>query len=405
MNQPASFSSLPPELVAKICGDSGLEKKDLVALRLTGKTQGVHASATKAFAKRYFTDVLLLYNKYSLETFVKISQHPVFGPSIRKIQLSCARYDKDDFYITVDDMKATCDGHREFAEVIQLLSRRCDDDETFHDADGLLEQGLAHLAESNRSLVLAVSTNEDKSIGSSKTWASDMSSGGWEADPCHYLDLLLDAADRSNCKIRKIEAKVDIETYSAWEVGDNHWVFPWKRSESVRSISELTIDMMATAINNRYHEFFAMIRSLLSLATCLKSLHIRANIFNQEETGFEDLAESISSLPLEELHLTDLCMRATSIVDLLQDLGSSLCSLKILDCNIAGSWKQILLCIQQYALRLDKLQISGTGREWLGGSVVYNGIAGVRLGVIELLQVREEMVRIYQTEDISETES
>jgi hypothetical protein len=73
MDLPASFSSLPPELVTKICGDSDLDNKDLAALRLTSKSQGIHASATKAFAKRYFTDVLLLWNKYSLETLDKIS--------------------------------------------------------------------------------------------------------------------------------------------------------------------------------------------------------------------------------------------------------------------------------------------------------------------------------------------
>ena len=87
MDSPVSFSSLPPELVAKICSDTALDAKDLMALRLTSKVQGIHTSATKVFAERYFTDILLLWNKYSLETFVQISQHPIFGPSIRKVQL------------------------------------------------------------------------------------------------------------------------------------------------------------------------------------------------------------------------------------------------------------------------------------------------------------------------------
>jgi hypothetical protein len=173
MDLPASFSSLPPELVAKICTDPDLDKDDLVALRLTSKTQGVHASATKTFAKRYFTDVLLLWSEYSLETFVKICQHPVFGSSIHRIQLSCAHYDQDDFDQIVNGLRVKCHTPRYFLQQIQRLCERYDAEQYDRSqVTALLDQAFGLLAESNHSFVLAVSTMEEKSLGASKIWTT-----------------------------------------------------------------------------------------------------------------------------------------------------------------------------------------------------------------------------------------
>jgi hypothetical protein len=87
------------------------------------------------------------------------------------------------------------------------------------------------------------------------------------------------------------------------------------------------------------------------------------------------------------------------MTDMLEGLGPRLRRLKLSECAIWGSWKQILLCIQQHALQLDKLQISGTDRNWLGKSRVYKGTTRVRLGVARLLRAREKM---YQNPDIYE---
>jgi hypothetical protein len=59
MDPPTAFSSLLPELVTKICKDRGLPKKDLIALRLTSKSQGIHLFASEEFAKRYFKNIPL----------------------------------------------------------------------------------------------------------------------------------------------------------------------------------------------------------------------------------------------------------------------------------------------------------------------------------------------------------
>jgi hypothetical protein len=385
MHPPASFSSLPPELVAEICGDSGLEKKDLVALRLTSKSQGIHASATKTFARRYFTDVLLLWSKYSLETFVDISQHPVFGPTIRKIQLSCARYSEGEFGESVQELLDEGHARRELVVMIQELAKRCDHDHEQFDPERvgvLLDQAFDHLARSNNSFVLAVSADEEKSLGRNKILGPRMESHGWWADPYSALSYLLSAANRSSLQIRKIE--IDVEADLECDLDSHSWVFEeWKDLKSVRSISELTIDLRVS-LDHNVLEGFGMVQSLLSLAVHLKALHIRSNIFTPNDTKFRTLAELISRLPLEELHLTRLEMKPDIMIGMLENLGPTLCRLKILNCNITGSWKRILLSIQQHALQLDRLHI-GRNHYAFKRPMVYQGVTEVRLGVAECI--------------------
>jgi hypothetical protein len=80
------------------------------------------------------------------------------------------------------------------------------------------------------------------------------------------------------------------------------------------------------------------------------------------------------------------------VTDMLEGLGPNLLRLKLLDCNITGSWKQILLCIQQHNLQLDELEIDGADRDWMWNPAVYEGITEVRLGVEGLLHARENML-------------
>jgi hypothetical protein len=393
MDMPASFSSLPPELVAKICSDPGLRKKDLIALRLTGKAQGIHASATKIFAKRFFTDVLLLWNKYSLETFVEICQHPIFGPSVRTIQLSCARYEEDDFYESVRELMDSHAGNArsEFLEDVRRLSERC-----VHEQFGstlvsaLLDRAFGHLARSNNSFVLAVSADEERSLGRSKVLGPQMGSAGWWVNPHAALGFLLFAAHRSDLKIRKIE--FDVEAASTCDLDSHNFVFhEWQDLSSVRSISELTINLWATPNLNEYRNF-GILQSLLSLAVHLKILHIRGNVFIGPNIDFRDLAKLISCLPLEELHLASIHMDRDIMTDMLEGLGSNLRRLKLLDLEIWGSWKQILLCIQQHNLHLHELEIDGADREWLWNTAVSGGTTKVRSEVEKLLQRRGNML-------------
>jgi hypothetical protein len=344
MDPPASFSSLPPELVAKICTDPDLDKEDLIALRLTSKTQGVHASATKIFAKRYFTDVLLLWSKYSLETFVEICQHPVFCSSIRRVQLSCAHFDQESFDQIVDGIKAECHTPRYFLRQIQRLCERYDAEKYHHSqAAALLDQAFALLADSDHSFVLAVSTVEEKSLGCSKIWSTSTTCTDYSwAYSFDLLDFLIQAADKSGCRIRAVEIQVtcDLDVSMDYYLSES-----WEEWKFVRSLTQLKFDLRPGLHSYGDTDGYGAFHELLSLTPHLKTLHIRANFSTQDNNTFDMLAKIISCLPLEELDLTDVGMLSSSVTDMLEGLGPTLRRLKISDCVITGSWKQILLSI------------------------------------------------------------
>jgi hypothetical protein len=395
MGQQVSFSSLPPELVSKICSDPGLDKEDLIALRLTSKAQGMHASATKAFAKRYFTDVLLLYSEYSLETFVEISQHPIFGPSIRKVQLSCAQYDEEHFEDEVKNLLGQNHERRELMRMIQEIADRCDHDHQQFDPDrasALLEQAFRQLAKSDNSFVLAVSTDEEKSLGRSEVLGPRMGSASWWSNPQVTLGYVLRAADTSGLRIRKVEIKVETSLYSEIE-NQNYILSEWTGMRSLRSLPELTYDMKTTDFDDQRDP--SMLVALLKLTPHLRSLRIALDDWTDEVNGLRPLVEQISRLPLEELHLDHVYMERRDVTDMLGGLGSTLRRLDVSGCSIWVSWKQVMLCIQQHCFRLDRLRIGGGNkRRWLSKSMLYEGSTEVRLGVAELLQARKDMYEI-----------
>lgn len=363
-----------------------------MALRLTSKSQGIHASATKAFAKRYFTDVHLLYNRYSLETFVKICQHHIFGPSIRRVQLSSARFKKNHFYETVGDlMEDEYNTHSEFSDLIQRLAERCV--ATYNDPEVIapLEQAFGLVAKSDHSLVLAAATDEEKTLGCSKVWsASNISMDHCSADSLDALDTLLKAADKSGCRVHglEIQTAVDLDQAMLEYLADE-----WEEWEVVCSLTELKFDLPVGIHRFGDQEDYGAFHELLSLTTGLKTLHIRSGLFPQDVDAFVVLAEPISCLPLEELHLTSLRLSRGTVTDLLEDLGPTLRRLKISKCEITGSWKQVLLSIQQHNLELDELIVSTTKRPWWTGTAAYKSITNVRSGVAKLLQDRAAFYR------------
>jgi hypothetical protein len=213
------------------------------------------------------------------------------------------------------------------------------------------------------------------------------------------LDCLLQAADKSGCRVRGVEIEVTCDLDMSLE---DYSLDEWNEWESVRSLTELKLDLPTEVYDYRNDD--GLLYEMLSLTPHLKTLHIRVDPSDRDNHPLGTLTDAIACLPLEELHLVDLYLLEESMTDMLEGLGSTLRRLKISDCAITGSWKQILLSIQQHALQLDELQISGTDREWMGDSVMYKGVIGVRSGVIELLQIREEMIQIGESELLSDNE-
>ncbi|CAD0100382.1 unnamed protein product [Aureobasidium mustum] len=397
MNPPASFSSLPPELVSKICSDPGLSKKDLVALRLTSKSQHIHVSATRAFGKRYFTKVPILFTKYSLETFAKICQHSIFSACIRTVELSCARTGSRTFNYTLRDLTHRRLSRNEILQRAQLLAERCDNEEKLdvEDARAKFVQAFAQLAKSDHSIALAVSSNEFMSIGESKVYEASTASDRWYADIPSAVWLLLFSAMNTGCKVHKLEIYTFAQRYIN-TITNEHYPL----SELLRSIPELDLDLTLVAARSTVPPgALQVLNDLLSWSTNVKILHVRLSLNNTKYDDFESFSKLISALPFEELDMKCVQMLHDVLISLMKGLGRTLRRLTMSECFITGSWDSVLLHIQQHQHGLQFLHISRCNGPWKKVTKTYEGNADIRSGVAELLQARQLVYNLDDDDD------
>ncbi|KAH0025339.1 hypothetical protein KCU78_g4759, partial [Aureobasidium melanogenum] len=359
---PASFSSLPPELVSKICSDPGLKKKDLVALRLTSKTQGIHASATRAFGERYFRTLRLLYTEDSLMIGVKIYM----------------------FYDEVIYVTDYFDSRDEFVWAIGRLRDKCDAEEELDDdlAKILLDEVFMQLTKSDHSIEISVSTDEDRSLRWRKVETSNMNSERWVADVPTTLHLLLGAASKHGCKVEKIDIRVE----ALRQFGESDLDL----SGLLCSASELSLDALLTPVDeypDENGEAVWLIEKILSTSISLNILHIDSNITRD---GFSHIVPVISALRLEELHLGYVFrIYHDDLIKLLKGLRPTLRRL-IVSSQITGSWKEIFLFMQEDAFQLDYLSIDCLVLPWSYEPKEYTGTTADRLGLEQLLQEKRD---------------
>jgi hypothetical protein len=84
---PSRLLELPNEVLIKIC--SSAEDQDLPRLRLT--CSKLCDAANPQFAKVNFTTRVHVVSPYSIDTLVKITEHPVFGGYVKTVSISGAR--------------------------------------------------------------------------------------------------------------------------------------------------------------------------------------------------------------------------------------------------------------------------------------------------------------------------
>lgn len=199
------------------------------------------------------------------------------------------------------------------------------------------------------------------------------------------LDLLLGAAKQSGCKVSKLDIALASRRFS----GDSDYDL----SDLMRSIPELSLEL--TLIDDYGddvpRDFILWMRDLLSHGTDIKVLELCLLIFDDNhDRKIEPFFQVISRLPLEELSLQDLSVSQKAMTGLMERLGSTLRRLHIGCCDMTGSWREVLLSIQQNSSQLDYLLI-GDGRiSWLRPWRVHQGSTAVRSGLEEMLQAEQD---------------
>jgi len=394
MDPPACFSSLPPELVDKICHDSDLRKKDLIALRLTSKSHGIYLSASEQLAKRYLTDILLVYTRYSLQAFVEICTHPIFGPAVRKVRLSYARFVTEHFEEEIKDMfPSSWSGYssqerHDRLDSIRLLVNRCDEEEDLEesgDDETLLFTAFTALSQWHNPLKLGVASDESGALGYNRLYSPDDlgENERWGCDILGTVALLCRAASSGECVVQRFE----IVGY-AWGDLTNRLA---GSLAALAQTSELELDIWFSSnhkIMAQATGLDSMMTSLLENSVGLKILHL--DMPTRTHHGYIRKAFStMSTMRLEEITITGIDLASLWFFKKRMD---SLRHLTLYNCEIDISLKSVLLSVQKNCPRLEYFWLSSVSCPWApNGIAEFQGIQEVEDGINKLIQSEAEL--------------
>ncbi|TIA50587.1 hypothetical protein D6C77_09177 [Aureobasidium pullulans] len=406
MNAPASFTSLPPELVTKICRDSDLEKKDLIALRSTSKTQGIHASATQEFAKRYFEELRVMWTPYSFLTFCKICESPVFGPHVRTVKLSSIR-------LAVQDLWDTLVQHYGWSnssfpqDQIDLSTQRVGQHIRRYNMEiemkkpaksvDIFKKALSALKTYGNSLALAISTNEEGCIGVNDILTplsidETVDSSLWDITPEDSMEFLLEAASGTNLETKDLR----IETCY---FGGHLLAFSYEHTDSTAlwavcpGLLKLTIeaniagDADDPVIDERLT--MASLQELFSHATKLSSLKLAGNLFKDAPDQFRRTMEFINASSLEEIVLHVDHATGDGILILLKKASKTLRHLDINAEEFTGSWVSVVCWIMDNLPELTYfrlLLLPDMTSTSFPGALELKGSYEIQSGLAKLLQ-------------------
>lgn len=393
MNPPTSFSSLPPELVTKICRNPVLRNKDLIALRLTSKSQGIHLSASEEFAERHFTVISLAYTRHSLQTFAEICKHSTFGSAVRKVQLSCVRFipeslgeeSKELFdYLWSSPMPQK---RREYLDKIRLLVNRCDEEEdleTTGDAGHLLATAFVALSRWQHPLELSVSTWEfNSTLGLSQIYDLDVLDNNqhWDCDILSTVALLLRAAISSKCVVKKLQIQGNI-----W---DNLVDSSADSLTALAQLPELELDFWSTGERDDpgVTGLDDMVTKLLENAVNLRVLHLDTFCADRYQNCLDRIFSILPTMGLEKLKLTNV------EIDMFKGFEKRIESLRHLEMDQCEVWdaslKNVLLSVQKHLPRLEYFLVHGISRPWIDPKVELEGVQEISDGIDKLIQSRQ----------------
>ncbi|THV83253.1 hypothetical protein D6D26_10197 [Aureobasidium pullulans] len=407
MNAPASFISLPPELVTKICRDSDLEKKDLIALRYTSKTQGIHASATQEFAKRYFEEVRVMWTPYSFLTFCKICESPVFGPHVRTVKLSSIR-------IAVQDLWDTLVQHYGWSnssfpqDQIDLSTQRARQHIRRYNMEiemkkpaksvDIFKKALSALEAYGNSLALAISTNEEGCIGASDTLIplsieETVDSSLWDITLENSMEFLLEAASGTNLETKELRIETCYFGGQLLAFSDNDSTESTALWTVCPGLLKLTIEanIAGDADDLVIDERLTMVslQELFSHATKLSSLKLAGNLFMDAPDQFRRTMEFVNASSLEEIVLHVDHATGDGILILLKKASKTLRHLDIIAEEFTDSWVSVVCWIMDNLPELTYfrlLLLPDTTSTSFPGALELKGSYEIQSGLAKLLQ-------------------
>ncbi|KAH0285320.1 hypothetical protein M436DRAFT_60045 [Aureobasidium namibiae CBS 147.97] len=363
--------SMPNEVLANICtyatdGDDLRSqwregKSWLKAVRLTCRQ--LYNSATTEFADRFLTTLYVMGARVSLETLLKICEHPLIGPRIRNISFYGCRLNRDMLSSLRRGVDSSFRGGdlrdiREARARLQAFLDFLEEEVELEQRAGiwfLLVKALRAIRGYGNPVSLAVFNYPDtdpQMLGYQEVLervSEDHRGSGIEdvltRDGIRSsFDTLFSAAARSQCRVEGLS----LDVRHSWCETD----FPQRRMDngfcahsSQVFLNLKALDFTVTA-DLFINDLDGLLRSFLSLSKNLESLYLACDCdLEDKSTSFGRAIESFQS---DCLRHADIGCGICSQADLVSFLGrhkSTLRDLRLSFVTLEGSWEEIMLWI------------------------------------------------------------
>ncbi|KAH0028182.1 hypothetical protein KCU78_g3717, partial [Aureobasidium melanogenum] len=374
------FSSLPYEIVSQICQQPGLDKDDLVALRLTCKSYGVHDAATTSLGK-LFEDITVLFSEHSFNMLVNICKHPVFSHCIKSVKLSsirCNKYERLDMIVQAlqrEDASVVASARLEArskhlndlsVRIRSYVSRTQDEDEFARSTKPtkLLIRALQFLTQAGGRIVPGITVREINSLGCGRVLhVEKLSSCLWYDASSSTLKLLDTAVSR--CKLSFTELSLDIIAAG------------WPYSQWMRRIpnGSTTVDLVLQAESLDLGLFCSQglsidqgiaqfIQQDISKSTQIRSLRVVGvdtvdRLLSASSQSLLQFWAPIPSLFLESFSLVGILTTIPDLIAFLAKIQGTLRYLSIVSCELnTTSWIPALDYIKDHLTALDELHLA-----------------------------------------------
>lgn len=335
--------------------------EDLPALRLTCKQ--LHGNSTKHFAAAFTTDVKLMISRKSLRSIIDISKHPVYRPLVRSITIDTVGLDGN-------GMELLSPGHN-----LRKCIRRAQHQVSLKasgTATAMFTKALENFKISGDTISLGMGDHLPGLIGHKSFWGSlpeyeeDML---WFCDRDFVLELLLDAAQKSQCNVNRFKLHTNHEGTSYEVCDEPHEVgtitLPSHNRETLAAACRL-FKILELGVNPAIMFEAAVtvesISRLISLSPGVKDLTLRLGMdcFDWEcffdvsisrggdvlptpgpQHVFHELGTATASMKLERLCLLHVIGHYTNYEKLFQEHCNTLHALELTGCILWGTecWK------------------------------------------------------------------
>jgi hypothetical protein len=354
----------------------------LTAVRLTNKS--ISSVATRSFSSRCMSSLSVIMIAPSLERHIKICEHPVFGPCIRKLCISPRRITESHVKELLRDWTSLVDNVATKSESIaraELMVRRCMD--RYRDEQVLIQKGgatellvrtFAALEARRQDVGLFISPKIRRHYGATflyRDCCEYWSSGSTISHLTPTLRTCLEAIRISKIQFCKLGITLE-DTQDRWSTCRERLDLNLK-SFSAEDMKHFSMQKVITfeLVRPDSYNLVEITTTIISQARNLQILHLahgdRFSFRSQSERAknspveFKQGNNALQSIKSDKIKVLDFAIMSLSkqfLVDLLHRYSGTLEVLRLSKCALQdGSWTEVLSYVKDSLPLLRMLNI------------------------------------------------